>query len=450
MGWNGTQTYGVRVDSARVADTSNYASDSNLLDGQDGTYYDQRQYARTDNYFGGYYDGAGNSKPNSSLFGAGKLKIAMLNSTNLGFSGYWNDVLWISTYTGGDVKSSHALVFDKYSTNVWVADQDFDSGSWGTGYLLLHSGNYNSYAPTLTGGGASGTWNINISGSASSETLATVVARGNTTGGGRPITLDTGGGAIITQANGGGWAMGTYYRGSSGTYLAGFGAYGGGDTLTYAWIGSAYDSAWMTLTPSSSVLNTSLTINGVWSTNISTAGGWSKLSFTASNAWGDGTTYGVLGASGGTEPGVMVYNMHATWAGSGNGAGIRMGRSGGISSGAWYQVATMDSNEFMIAKSGQWSNGGIKITDGGVLYYGNTGYRYVWENGTWGINVTGTSGSISGFNNPTTAATPNTIVYRDAIGDITTRELVLNVGVQDFTPSSMVAIYPTTNQAVKV
>jgi len=70
--------------------------------------------------------------------------------------------------------------------------------------------------------------------------------------------------------------------------------------------------------------------------------------------------------------------------------------------------------------------------------------------GNWGINVTGTAGSISGFNNPTTAATANTIAYRDGSGDLTVRELVLNVSVQDFTPSSMVAIYPTTNQAVKV
>jgi hypothetical protein len=70
--------------------------------------------------------------------------------------------------------------------------------------------------------------------------------------------------------------------------------------------------------------------------------------------------------------------------------------------------------------------------------------------GSWSISVTGTAASISGFNNPTTAATANTIAYRDAAGDLTVRELVLNVGVQDFTPSSLVAIYPTTNQAVKV
>lgn len=56
----------------------------------------------------------------------------------------------------------------------------------GLGYLggntILTSANYNSYAPTLTGGGASGTWSINVTGTAASETLATVTGRGNTTG----------------------------------------------------------------------------------------------------------------------------------------------------------------------------------------------------------------------------------------------------------------------------
>ena len=37
-------------------------------------------------------------------------------------------------------------------------------------YPLIHSGNYNSYAPTLTGTGASGTWGISISGNAASAT----------------------------------------------------------------------------------------------------------------------------------------------------------------------------------------------------------------------------------------------------------------------------------------
>ena len=37
-------------------------------------------------------------------------------------------------------------------------------------YNIIHAGNYNSYAPTLTGKGASGTWGINISGNAATTT----------------------------------------------------------------------------------------------------------------------------------------------------------------------------------------------------------------------------------------------------------------------------------------
>lgn len=39
--------------------------------------------------------------------------------------------------------------------------------------LYLHSANFNSYSPTLTGGGASGTWGINITGNAATATSAT-------------------------------------------------------------------------------------------------------------------------------------------------------------------------------------------------------------------------------------------------------------------------------------
>ena len=53
----------------------------------------------------------------------------------------------------------------------------------------------------------------------------------------------------------------------------------------------------------------------------------------------------------------------------------------------------MDSDEFMIAKNGSWGNGGIKIASSCLAYYGHTGYKYVYESGTWGINITGTASS---------------------------------------------------------
>lgn len=59
------------------------------------------------------------------------------------------------------------MVSELYSSpvSIWVRNSR-DTDVWTTWSKLLHSNNYNSYAPTLTGGGASGTWGINISGSA--------------------------------------------------------------------------------------------------------------------------------------------------------------------------------------------------------------------------------------------------------------------------------------------
>jgi hypothetical protein len=58
------------------------------------------------------------------------------------------------------------------------------AGSWGTWLTMLSSANYNSYSPTLTGGGASGTWGIDITGTAGS---ASSVAWTNVSG--RPTAL---------------------------------------------------------------------------------------------------------------------------------------------------------------------------------------------------------------------------------------------------------------------
>jgi hypothetical protein len=43
-----------------------------------------------------------------------------------------------------------------------------DGDYYSMGNKVLHAGNYNHYAPTKTGIGASGTWGINITGSAGS------------------------------------------------------------------------------------------------------------------------------------------------------------------------------------------------------------------------------------------------------------------------------------------
>jgi len=68
------------------------------------------------------------------------------------------------------------------------------------------------------------------------------VAGSITSAGSRPITIESSGGSMTIKGDSGGWATGLYFIGSSNTNRGGFGGYGGGDALTYYWIGSAYNS----------------------------------------------------------------------------------------------------------------------------------------------------------------------------------------------------------------
>ena len=64
----------------------------------------------------------------------------------------------------------------------------------------------------------------------------------------------------------------------------------------------------------------------------------------------------------------------------------------------------------------QWwrDDNSLRITLGSTATINDV--QIVTNSGTWGINVSGTAGSISGFNNPTTSPTANTIMYRDGSG----------------------------------
>ena len=64
-----------------------------------------------------------------------------------------------SDSSGGN---AHELAFN----NDGIFRRQGDTTTWGNWYKLLDSSNYNSYSPSLTGTGASGTWGISISGTA--------------------------------------------------------------------------------------------------------------------------------------------------------------------------------------------------------------------------------------------------------------------------------------------
>lgn len=68
-----------------------------------------------------------------------------------------------NSYSGNQYEFHIATSFWDKSNFYMRSNSPGAVGAW---RKLLHDGNYNSYAPTLTGGGASGTWGINITGTA--------------------------------------------------------------------------------------------------------------------------------------------------------------------------------------------------------------------------------------------------------------------------------------------
>jgi hypothetical protein len=75
------------------------------------------------------------------------------------------------------------------------SDNQFKVGGWSFGanaYVLLHSANFTSYSPSLTGSGASGTWAINITGNAATATTANTATTATTaTSASSAVTLST-------------------------------------------------------------------------------------------------------------------------------------------------------------------------------------------------------------------------------------------------------------------
>jgi hypothetical protein len=118
-----------------------------------------------------------------SSHGSGRLTFGFTSWNNNNTSD-WADYLHLRSYTDGSGGADNLVTFRKNGIGMRIWQQTFGSGTAYASYVdVLHSSNYNSYAPTLTGSGASGTWGINVtgtSGSISGFNNPTTSATGNT------------------------------------------------------------------------------------------------------------------------------------------------------------------------------------------------------------------------------------------------------------------------------
>lgn len=89
------------------------------------------------------------------------------------YNGNWYDAISIRHRNGETDGTNFGLLIYSNLTDNWdTIHYKKQCSGWTEERTLLDSANYNAYAPTKTGGGASGTWDINISGNANTANVA--------------------------------------------------------------------------------------------------------------------------------------------------------------------------------------------------------------------------------------------------------------------------------------
>jgi hypothetical protein len=94
-------------------------------------------------------------------------------------------------------------------------------------------------------------------------------------------------------------------------------------------------------------------------------GTWDRFIVTTTNFWGDGNNQHVCIGAGGAA-GIMFHNPHVVWQAADKRASIRMGRSGGVADGHWWDIGVRPGNEFSIV-DGHNGQFGLSISETGVV-----------------------------------------------------------------------------------
>jgi hypothetical protein len=267
---------------------------------------------------------------------------------------------------------------------------------------------------------------------------------------------------------------------------------GGTDNSSYA-VG---DLLYANTTTSLAKLADVATGNALISGGVSTAPSWGKIGLTTHISGTLGIANGGTNATSTPTAGGVAYGTGTAYAVNTAGTSGQYLTSGGAGAPTWVTLptnvasisfgstgltpATATTGAVTVAGTLAVANGGTGTTTAqaamNTFAGATTSGQYLRGNGTNVVmasivagdvptlnqNTTGSSGSctgnaatatsagsITGYGNPTTAPTANTIVYRDGSGDISAREIVLSSGLSAVTPTVLVSMYPTTNQMVR-
>lgn len=142
----------------------------------------------------------GGTKTFSSSIRMGQNSLHYLNnaSANNATGLYWKTASYAATQFGiGCFTTNNASPrgFIGWTSEPWNVANSLTVSETSLTYkgnAILHAANYNTYAPTKTGGGASGTWGISITGNAATATTATKLGTATIGAANKPIYLNAG------------------------------------------------------------------------------------------------------------------------------------------------------------------------------------------------------------------------------------------------------------------
>jgi hypothetical protein len=220
---------------------------------------------------------------------------------NITTPGFWN-ITW-GNYSG--TLNAPVNAVNSYGTLIVVVGQDFRTqiyypyaanssplhrtfynGNWQPWVVGLTSANYNSYSPTLTGTGASGSWDISVTGNAATATSAATLTTARTINGVSfngsanitiPITVTTSETAPVSPAAGALWwdsssgALKIYYTDADTSQWVDASA-GGGSSGTITEVVFPVTGTTPAISPSNGTIQT-WTLTGA---STPTAGTWAQ------------------------------------------------------------------------------------------------------------------------------------------------------------------------------
>ena len=270
---------------------------------------------------------------------------------------------------------------------------EFKVGGWSMGaasFTLLHSGNYTSYAPSLTGSGASGTWGINITGQSTSCSGNSATATSANTA----VNLST------TQSN---WSTNGVISAVVGQLA--WKNYGNGHVIFDASNGTS---------PTGGAVNNTNSVTA-WSATYPTLMGWNGSSTYGVRVDSARISDSTTGNAGSITGQANSATINATSSNVANQIVLRDG-SGNFTAGTI--IAALSGNATTATNITQYTINQSVGTANSPTFAGLT------VNSTIIANITGNAGSITGqANSATLTATSsnvgNQIVLRDGSGNFT-------------------------------